>query len=60
MLPTRAPPAKSIEIDPVDFLINFRKLVERKLEETKPARLFIDEPYCLVSWQWRRPSKSGH
>jgi KaiC/GvpD/RAD55 family RecA-like ATPase len=34
---------KSIEIDPVDFLINFRKLVERKLEETKPARLFIDD-----------------
>lgn len=34
---------KSIEIDPIDFLINFRKLVERKLEETKPARLFIDD-----------------
>ena len=34
---------KSIEIDPVDFLINFRKLVERKLKEVKPARLFIDD-----------------
>jgi len=34
---------KSIDIDPVDFLISFRKLVERKLEETKPARLFIDD-----------------
>lgn len=34
---------KSIDIDPVEFLINFRKLVERKLEETKPARLFIDD-----------------
>ena len=34
---------KSIEIDPVDFLINFRKLVERKLEETRPDRLFIDD-----------------
>ena len=34
---------KSIEIDPVDFLINFRKLVERKLEEVKPVRLFIDD-----------------
>jgi len=34
---------KSIEVDPVDFLINFRKLVERKLEEVKPARLFIDD-----------------
>jgi KaiC/GvpD/RAD55 family RecA-like ATPase len=34
---------KSIEVDPVDFLINFRKLVERKLEEIKPARLFIDD-----------------
>lgn len=34
---------KSIDVDPVDFLINFRKLVERKLEEAKPARLFIDD-----------------
>ena len=34
---------KSIDVDPVDFLINFRKLVERKLEEIKPARLFIDD-----------------
>ncbi len=34
---------KSIDVDPVDFLINFRKLVERKLEETKPDRLFIDD-----------------
>jgi KaiC/GvpD/RAD55 family RecA-like ATPase len=34
---------KSIDVDPVDFLINFRKLVERKLEETRPDRLFIDD-----------------
>ena len=34
---------KSIDVDPVDFLINFRKLVERKLEEVKPTRLFIDD-----------------
>jgi KaiC/GvpD/RAD55 family RecA-like ATPase len=34
---------KSIEVDPVDFLINFRRLVERKLEEVKPTRLFIDD-----------------
>ena len=34
---------KSIDVDPVDFLINFRKLVERKLEEAKPTRLFIDD-----------------
>src|SRR5512137_2030656 len=34
---------KSIDVDPVDFLINFRKLVERKLEEAKPDRLFIDD-----------------
>jgi KaiC/GvpD/RAD55 family RecA-like ATPase len=34
---------KSIDVDPVEFLINFRKLVERKLEEAKPARLFIDD-----------------
>ena len=34
---------KSIDVDPVDFLINFRKLVERKLEEEKPKRLFIDD-----------------
>jgi KaiC/GvpD/RAD55 family RecA-like ATPase len=34
---------KSIDVEPVDFLINFRKLVERKLEEVKPTRLFIDD-----------------
>lgn len=34
---------KSIEGDPVEFLTNFRKLVERKLAEEKPARLFIDD-----------------
>lgn len=34
---------KSIETDPVDFLINFRKLVERKLDEVKPDRIFIDD-----------------
>lgn len=34
---------KSIDVDPVDFLINFRKLVERKLAEEKPQRLFIDD-----------------
>jgi KaiC/GvpD/RAD55 family RecA-like ATPase len=34
---------KSIDVDPVEFLVNFRKLVERKLDEEKPARLFIDD-----------------
>lgn len=34
---------KSIDVDPVEFLINFRKLVERKLDEVKPSRLFIDD-----------------
>ncbi|VVB72715.1 Circadian clock protein kinase KaiC [uncultured archaeon] len=34
---------KSIDVDPVEFLINFRKLVERKLSEVKPSRLFIDD-----------------
>ncbi|WP_424429455.1 RAD55 family ATPase [Methanothrix sp.] len=34
---------KSVDIDPVEFLINFRKLVERKVEEEKPKRLFIDD-----------------
>jgi KaiC/GvpD/RAD55 family RecA-like ATPase len=34
---------KGIDVDPVDFLINFRKLVERKLEDVKPHRLFIDD-----------------
>ena len=34
---------KSIETDPVDFLINFRKLVERKIDEVKPKRVFIDD-----------------
>jgi KaiC/GvpD/RAD55 family RecA-like ATPase len=34
---------KSIEADPVEFLINFRKLVTRKLSEVKPDRVFIDD-----------------
>lgn len=34
---------KSIDVDPVDFLINFRKLVERKVAQEKPVRLFIDD-----------------
>lgn len=34
---------KSIESDPVEFLVNFRKLIDRKLEEEKPTRLFIDD-----------------
>jgi KaiC/GvpD/RAD55 family RecA-like ATPase len=34
---------KSIDVDPVEFLISFRKLVERKLQEVKPTRLFIDD-----------------
>jgi len=34
---------KSIDVDPIDFLINFRKLVERKLADFKPVRLFIDD-----------------
>lgn len=34
---------KSIDVDPVEFLINFRKLVERKIKEEKPDRLFIDD-----------------
>ena len=34
---------KSIEADPVEFLINFRKMVERKLKEVRPSRLFIDD-----------------
>jgi KaiC/GvpD/RAD55 family RecA-like ATPase len=34
---------KSIDVDPVEFLISFRKLVDRKLQEVKPARLFIDD-----------------
>ncbi len=34
---------KSIEGDPVEFLTNFRKLVERKLQDVKPTRLFIDD-----------------
>ncbi len=38
---------KSIEADPVEFLINFRKLVERKLQEVRPARLFIDDLTAL-------------
>jgi len=34
---------KSIDADPVEFLVNFRKLIKRKLEEEKPNRLFIDD-----------------
>jgi KaiC/GvpD/RAD55 family RecA-like ATPase len=34
---------KSIESDPVEFLVNFRKLIDRKLQEEKPTRLFIDD-----------------
>jgi len=34
---------KSIDVDPVEFLINFRRMVERKLQEVKPARVFIDD-----------------
>jgi KaiC/GvpD/RAD55 family RecA-like ATPase len=34
---------KSIDVDPVEFLINFRRMVERKLQEVKPARIFIDD-----------------
>jgi KaiC/GvpD/RAD55 family RecA-like ATPase len=34
---------KSIETDPTDFLLNFRKLVEKKLEEEKPQRILIDD-----------------
>jgi KaiC/GvpD/RAD55 family RecA-like ATPase len=34
---------KSIDVDPVEFLINFRKMVERKLAEVRPDRLFIDD-----------------
>lgn len=34
---------KSIEGEPIEFLTNFRKLVDRKLKEVKPARLFIDD-----------------
>jgi KaiC/GvpD/RAD55 family RecA-like ATPase len=38
---------KSIEADPMEFIINFRKLVERKLQEVRPARLFIDDLTAL-------------
>ncbi|NPV62294.1 MAG: circadian clock protein KaiC [Methanotrichaceae archaeon] len=38
---------KSIEVDPVEFLINFRKMVERKLQDFKPQRLFIDDLTAL-------------
>ncbi|MDM7934634.1 MAG: ATPase domain-containing protein [Methanothrix sp.] len=34
---------KSIDVDPVEFLISFRKLVERKLQEVRPERVFIDD-----------------
>jgi KaiC/GvpD/RAD55 family RecA-like ATPase len=34
---------KSIDVDPVEFLVNFRKMVSRKLDEEKPSRLFIDD-----------------
>lgn len=34
---------KSIETDPVEFLINFRKLVDKKVREDKPQRVLIDD-----------------
>jgi len=34
---------KSIETDPVEFLINFRKLVDKKVREEKPQRILIDD-----------------
>ena len=34
---------KSIETDPVEFLINFRKLVDKKVREEKPQRVLIDD-----------------
>ncbi len=34
---------KSIDLDPVEFLINFRKLVERKVREENPQRIFVDD-----------------
>ena len=40
---------KSIDVDPTDFLINFRKLIERKLQDEKPARLFIDDLMAFFS-----------
>jgi KaiC/GvpD/RAD55 family RecA-like ATPase len=40
---------KSIDVEPVDFLINFRKLVERKIQEEKPVRLFIDDLMAFFS-----------
>ena len=39
---------KSIDVDPVDFLINFRKLVERKLEEVKPNQALHRRSHCLL------------
>ncbi len=40
---------KSIDVDPTDFLINFRKLIERKLQDEKPVRLFIDDLMAFFS-----------
>jgi KaiC/GvpD/RAD55 family RecA-like ATPase len=40
---------KSIDVNPVEFLINFRKLVSRKLDEEKPSRLFIDDLMAFFS-----------
>jgi KaiC/GvpD/RAD55 family RecA-like ATPase len=34
---------KSIETDPTEFLINFRKLVEKKVRDEKPQRILIDD-----------------
>jgi KaiC/GvpD/RAD55 family RecA-like ATPase len=34
---------KSIDVDPVEFLINFRKLVEKKIQQEAPDRVFIDD-----------------
>jgi len=40
---------KSIEVDPVEFLINFRKLISRKVSEVKPARVFIDDLMAIFT-----------
>ncbi len=34
---------KSIETEPIDFLINFRKLVDKKVRGEKPQRVLIDD-----------------
>jgi len=40
---------RSIDVDPVDFIIKFRKLIERKLHDEKPVRLFIDDLMAFFS-----------